>query len=77
MTTAADRTETMTPTTHLALPAPQVSHADLFFKLALAAGIVVAGLEIGYLLYSPLPYDPIGYVVGRDFANTWLGDGSH
>src|SRR5438309_1141020 len=46
---------------------------DTFFKLALAVGIVVAGLEVGYLIYSPLPYDPVGYVVGRDFANTWLG----
>ncbi len=63
----------MTPTTHLELPALQDSNADLFFKLALASGIVVAGLEIGYLLYSPLPYDPVGYVIGRDFANTWLG----
>jgi alpha-1,2-mannosyltransferase len=34
---------------------------------------MVAGLEIGYLLHSPLPYDPVGYLVGRDFANTWVG----
>ena len=59
--------------THLALPTTRHANADLFLKLALASGIMVAVLEIVYLLYSPLPYDPIGYVVGRDFANTWLG----
>jgi hypothetical protein len=52
---------------------PASDPRDTFFKLALAAGIAVAGLEVGYLLYSPLPYDPVGYVVGRDFVNTWLG----
>src|SRR6516165_7032816 len=44
-----------------------------FFKLAFAIGVLVAGLEVGYLLHSPLPYDPVGYLVGRDFANTWVG----
>lgn len=59
--------------THLALPNASHSNAELFLKLALASGILVAVLEVGYLLSSPLPYDPIGYVVGRDFVNTWLG----
>src|SRR5438552_2987274 len=47
--------------------------AEVFFKLALAIGVLVAGLEIGYLLNSPLPFDPVGYLIGRDFVNTWLG----
>jgi alpha-1,2-mannosyltransferase len=59
--------------TQLALPTARALTAELFFKLALASGIMVAVLEIAYLLRSPLPYDPIGYLVGRDFANTWLG----
>jgi len=59
--------------TQLALPTARPSSAELFFKLALASGIMVAVLEIAYLFRSPLPYDPIGYLVGRDFANTWLG----
>jgi len=59
--------------THLLLPSARPPHAELFLKLALASGIMVACLEIGYLLRSPLPYDPIGYMVGRDFANSWLG----
>ena len=57
----------------MALPATRETGADTFFKLAIAAGVIVAGLEIGYLLYSPLPFDPVGYLVGRDFVNTWLG----
>jgi alpha-1,2-mannosyltransferase len=60
-------------TAHAVLPAGHQGRVDEFFKLALATGIVVVGLEIGYLLFSPLPYDPIGYVVGRDFVNTWIG----
>ena len=52
---------------------PLAAGSDTFFKLAFAFGVVVAGLEIGYLLYSPLPYDPVGYLVGRDFVNTWVG----
>jgi hypothetical protein len=47
--------------------------AEAFFKWALAFGIVVAGLEIGYLIHSPIPYDPVGYLIGRDFVNTWVG----
>jgi alpha-1,2-mannosyltransferase len=53
--------------------APRNGGAEIFFKLALAMGVVVAVLELAYLLYSPLPYDPVGYLVGRDFANTWVG----
>jgi hypothetical protein len=41
--------------------------------LALAFGIGVAVLEATYLCYSKWPYDVQGYMVGRDFLNTWLG----
>ena len=43
--------------------APHTAARDSFFKLALAIGVLVVGLEVGYLLYSPLPYDPVGYLV--------------
>jgi hypothetical protein len=46
--------------THLVLPNARPSNVELFLKLALASGVMVAGLDIGYLLCSPLPYDPIG-----------------
>jgi alpha-1,2-mannosyltransferase len=52
---------------------PLAAGTDTFFKLALALGVIVVGLEVGYLLYSPLPYDPVGYLVGRDFVSTWVG----
>lgn len=60
-------------TFQMALPAARAPATDLFFKLAFAAGLTVVLLEIGYLIYSPLPFDPVGYMVGRDFVNTWLG----
>lgn len=47
--------------------------ADTFFKLALAFGIVVAGVEVGWLITAPLPYDAFGYMIGRDFVATWAG----
>jgi hypothetical protein len=56
-----------------ALPAVRDHRTDLFFKLALATGLMVLLLEVGYLLSSRLPYDPIGYLIGRDFVNTWVG----
>ena len=59
--------------TAAAIPVTQTSAQETFFKLALACCVFVAGLETAYLLYSPLPYDIQGYMVGRDFANTWAG----
>jgi hypothetical protein len=52
---------------------PPAAGTETFFKLAFAIGVVAAGLEIGYLLYSSIPYDPVGYLIGRDFVNTWVG----
>jgi alpha-1,2-mannosyltransferase len=46
---------------------------DTFFKLAIAFGVMVAGIEIGWLLMAPLPYDGFGYMIGRDFVATWAG----
>ena len=56
-----------------ALPTGRPSAADEFSKLALALCILALGLELGYLLYCRFPYDPLGYLVGRDFVNTWIG----
>src|SRR5713101_8191410 len=68
---ARDRQNWTRMTAHTTFPL--AAGTDTFFKLAFAFGVIVAGLEIGYLLYSPLPFDPVGYLVGRDFANTWVG----
>jgi alpha-1,2-mannosyltransferase len=48
------------------------AHAT-FLKLALAFGVAVAGVEIGWLITAPLPYDAFGYMIGRDFVATWAG----
>lgn len=53
--------------------AAQDASRALFIKLASGFGVLILALEIGYLVKSPWPYDPIGYMVGRDFVNAWLG----
>ena len=44
-----------------------------FFKLALGCGLIVAAIEIGWLIAAPLPYDAAGYMIGRDFVAMWAG----
>jgi alpha-1,2-mannosyltransferase len=44
-----------------------------FLKLALACGVLVAGVDAGWVLLSPLPYDWFGNMIGRDFVATWAG----
>jgi alpha-1,2-mannosyltransferase len=52
------------------------TNADIFFKLALAFGTMVAGIEAGWIITAPLPYDAFGYMIGRDFVATWAGAGA-
>jgi hypothetical protein len=52
---------------------PLTRGADLFVALALTTGAMMMALELIYLLAVKLPYDIEGYVVGRDFVNTWMG----
>jgi hypothetical protein len=47
--------------------------ARLYVKIALAMGLLALATELVYLAASPLPFDPVGYRVGRDFVNTWMG----
>ena len=49
------------------------AQAETWFKLALAFGVLVAGVEIGWVVLAPLPYDAAGYMIGRDFVATWAG----
>lgn len=48
-------------------------NTSTFYRLALAFGLAVAGIEIGWVLAAPLPYDAFGYMIGRDFVATWAG----
>ena len=45
------------------------AHAT-FLKLALAFGVAVAVVEIGWLVTAPLPYDAFGYMIGRLIRNS-------
>lgn len=56
-----------------ALPTGRRSASDEFFKVAFACCVLTLCLEVGYLLCCRFPYDPLGYLVGRDFVNTWVG----
>jgi len=38
---------------------PLSARIETFFNLAFAIGVLVVGLEVGYLIYSPFPYDPV------------------
>jgi hypothetical protein len=46
---------------------------DTFLKFALAFGVLVAGVEVGWLITAQFPYDAFGYMIGRDFVATWVG----
>ena len=41
--------------------------------LAVVAGLFLFLFVAGYLADARLPFDAWGYVVGRDFVNTWMG----
>jgi alpha-1,2-mannosyltransferase len=54
--------------------APTTSSADdIYKKMAVAATVFAIVFEAGYLLTSSPPYDGLGYLIGRDFVNTWMG----
>ena len=55
------------------MTAAAAAQARAFIRLAMPIGVFLLTLEIAYLLMSPLPYDSAGYLVGRDFVNTWMG----
>jgi hypothetical protein len=56
-----------------ALTAKLTRPVDHFVALALAFGGFMVVLEVWYLVASHWPYDPEGFLIGRDFVNTWMG----
>jgi hypothetical protein len=55
----------------MSLSAPTTPPADdLYKKMAVAATAFAVVFEAGYLLTSAPPYDPLGYLIGRDFVST-------
>ena len=49
---------------------------DIYKKITVAATVFAVMFEAGYLLTSAPPYDRFGYLIGRDFVNTWMGANS-
>ena len=47
--------------------------SDLRFKVTVFTAVCLVGFFASYLLLMVPPYDQHGYVVGRDFVNTWMG----
>jgi alpha-1,2-mannosyltransferase len=62
----------------MSLSAPPASPPadNIYKKIAVAATVLAAMFEAAYLLTSAPPYDPFGYLIGRDFVNTWMGANS-
>src|SRR5271167_288893 len=58
----------------LSAPAAIPPADDLYKKMAVAATVFAVMFEAAYLLTSAPPYDGLGgYLIGRDFVNTWMG----
>jgi hypothetical protein len=57
----------------LAAPSADPPADDLYKRMAVAATVFAVIFEAGYLLTSAPPYDGLGYLIGRDFVNTWMG----
>jgi hypothetical protein len=57
----------------LSAPAAGPPVDDLYKKMAVAATVFAVIFEAGYLLTAAPPYDALGYLIGRDFVNTWMG----
>lgn len=52
---------------------PVTSEGEFDRKVAVAAVVFLAVFELGYFFLSSPPYDALGYLIGRDFVNTWMG----
>ena len=61
----------------MSLSAPATPPSDdLFTKIAVAAMVAAVAFGAAYLLTAAPPYDGFGYLIGRDFVNTWMGANS-
>lgn len=46
---------------------------ELYGKMTVAAAVFAAVFEIGYFINTHPPFDALGYLIGRDFVNSWMG----
>jgi hypothetical protein len=67
------RLENLQTTSKSFLTASRQASTEAFIKLAFAVGVFVLCLEVGYLLLSPLPFDPLGYAFNYDRVIRLIG----
>jgi alpha-1,2-mannosyltransferase len=60
----------------LSAPASALPGDDLYNKVAVVVTVFAVMFEAAYLLGAAPPYDRFGYLIGRDFVNTWMGANS-
>ena len=46
---------------------------DVYAKMTAVAAVFAVVSIASYLFISKPPYDMSGYLIGRDFVNTWMG----
>jgi hypothetical protein len=49
------------------------SPADVYAKMTVGAVVFTVIFELGYFSQIRPPFDALGYLIGRDFVNTWMG----
>lgn len=52
---------------------PSPRDGDVHAKMLAAGGVFFVLFFAGYFSLGHWPYDGFGYVIGRDFVNTWMG----
>lgn len=56
-----------------ARPQPGTPADELYGKMTVAAVVFAVVFEIGYFANTHPPFDALGYLIGRDFVNSWMG----
>lgn len=56
-----------------ARPQPASPAEELCGKMTVAAAVFAVVFEIGYFINTHPPFDALGYLIGRDFVNSWMG----
>ncbi len=54
-------------------PQPGSPADELYGKMTVAAVVFAVVFEIGYFSNTHPPFDALGYLIGRDFVNSWMG----
>src|SRR6185436_1676940 len=55
------------------MPSTSLRVDDIYANAGVVAAVFAVVAAGSYLFYSMPPFDPFGYLTGRDFVNTWMG----